>query len=298
MEHKPLGRGLEALLKQGTSTLSAADRESVAKIAVDKIRPNRYQPRVHFSSESLQDLSASIKAHGLAQPLLVSPSAVPGEFELVAGERRLRASKMAGLSEVPCVVRAVSERQRHELSLVENIQREDLNAVEEAEALKKLMSEFSLTQEEVAHALGRSRSAVANKLRLLELPEDIRQAIMVGQLSEGHARTLLGIEERSRQTELSRRILREHLTVRDVEKIVADWQSAHHEGRVKTTKRKDPDVRQLEEDLQRTLGRKVEIQTRGKKKGWLRLAFYSLDDLQLLIRHLKKSKDGHSGRGA
>jgi ParB family chromosome partitioning protein len=138
MAHKALGRGLEALLKPVTGNLSPAAEGTIAKIPVDKIRANRYQPRVRFTPESLQELADSIQIHGLAQPLLVAPSAVPGEFELVAGERRLRASRMAGLVDVPCVVRVVTDRERHELSLVENLQREDLNAIEEAESIKKL----------------------------------------------------------------------------------------------------------------------------------------------------------------
>jgi ParB family chromosome partitioning protein len=292
MQHKPLGRGLDALLKPSESAAAPAGSESVARVAVDKIHPNRYQPRTHFAQEALQELSDSIKHHGLAQPLLVSPSAVPGEFELVAGERRLRAAKLAGLTEVSCVVRNVNDRERHELSLIENIQREDLNAIEEAESLKRLMEQFQATQEDVARALGRSRSAVANKLRLLDLPEDIRRSVMEGALTEGHARALLGVEERARQVELGGRILRERLTVRDVEKIVADWQTASNDGRVKTPKKKDADVRHLEEELQKSLGRKVEIQSSGnKKKGWLRLAFYSVDDLDSLIKHLKKAKE-------
>ncbi len=287
--HKALGRGLDALLQPSEGGIAVEGGEMVAKVPLDKIHPNRYQPRTNFEPEALQELAESIRVHGLAQPLLISPSAIPGEFELVAGERRLRASKMAGLTEVPCVVRPVSERERSELSLIENIQREDLNALEEADALRKLMAEFGLTQEEVAHTLGRSRPAVANKLRLLDLPDELKAALREGRLSEGHARTLLGITDRERQAEIGRRILQEKLTVREVEKLVLDWQSASSEGRVKTARRKNPDVRHLEEELQRTLGRKVEIQGRGKR-GWVRISFYSLDDLQALLDHLKGKK--------
>lgn len=288
MQHKALGRGLDALLQPTLSNPAAG--EAVSKLPVDKIRPNRYQPRTRFSEAALQELSESIRVHGLAQPLLVSPSAVPGEFELVAGERRLRAARLAGLAEVPCVVRTVNDRERHELSLIENIQREDLNPIEEAESIRKLMAEFSLTQEDVARTLGRSRSAVANRLRLLDLPGPVREAVMEGQLSEGHARALLGLAEKD-QTELGERILREKLTVRDVERIVADWQTATRDGRVRPAKRKNADVRHLEEELQRSLGRRVQIQSQGKSRGWVRLEFYSVDDLQTLIQQLRAPKN-------
>lgn len=295
--HKALGRGLDALLQPSEGGVAVEGGEMVAKVPVEKIHPNRYQPRTNFEPEALKELAESIRAHGLAQPLLISPSAIPGEFELVAGERRLRASKMAGLTEIPCVVRPVSERERSELSLIENIQREDLNALEEADALRKLMAEFGLTQEEVAQTLGRSRPAVANKLRLLDLPDELKMALREGRLSEGHARTLLGITDRERQAEIGRRILQEKLTVREVEKLVLDWQSAAHEGRVKATRRKNPDVRHLEEELQRALGRKVEIQGRGKK-GWVRISFYSLDDLQALLDQLKGKKNASGSKPA
>lgn len=287
MERKALGRGLEALLKPGSGSGVAADGQSVIKIPVDKVRPNRHQPRTRFTPDSLAELSESIKVHGLAQPLLVTASAVPGEFELVAGERRLRAARMAGLVDVPCVVRQLTDRERHELSLIENIQREDLNPLEEAESMRKLMDEVGLTQEELARRLGKSRSALANRLRLLELPQMLRNALMEGLISEGHARALLGLSDRGQQEELGKRVVQEKLTVRDVEKLVLDWAGAARSGRVKTARRKNADVRHLEEDLQRTLSRRVVIDARAKNKGWVRLEFYSLDDLDTLVARLK-----------
>ncbi|HNF59535.1 MAG TPA: ParB/RepB/Spo0J family partition protein, partial [Elusimicrobiota bacterium] len=223
MAHKALGRGLEALLKPVMGGGGGDDRSSISKIAVEKIRPNRHQPRVRFTPDSLQELADSIKIHGLAQPLLVSPSAVPGEFELVAGERRLRAARMAGLVDVPCVIRPVTDRERHELSLIENIQRENLNAIEEAESMRKLMDEAGLTQEDMAKRLGKSRSGIANKLRLLELSQMIRNALMEGLLTEGHARALLGLEGKQLQEDLAKRVVQEKLNVRDVERLVAEW---------------------------------------------------------------------------
>lgn len=287
MERKALGRGLEALLKPGSGGGAAADGQSVVKIPVDKVRPNRHQPRTRFTPDSLAELSESIKVHGLAQPLLVTASAVPGDYELVAGERRLRAARMAGLVDVPCVVRQLTDRERHELSLIENIQREDLNPLEEAESMRKLMDEVGLTQEELARRLGKSRSALANRLRLLELPQMLRNALMEGLITEGHARALLGLSDRVQQEELGKRVVQEKLTVRDVEKLVMDWAGAARAGRVKTPRRKNADVRHLEEDLQRTLSRRVVIDARAKNKGWVRLEFYSLDDLDTLVARLK-----------
>jgi ParB family chromosome partitioning protein len=287
MERKALGRGLEALLKPGSGSGPAADGQAVVKIPVDKVRPNRHQPRTRFTPDSLAELSESIKVHGLAQPLLVTASAVPGEYELVAGERRLRAARMAGLVDVPCVVRQLTDRERHELSLIENIQREDLNPLEEAESMRKLMDEVGLTQEELARRLGKSRSALANRLRLLELPQMLRNALLEGLITEGHARALLGLADRTQQEELGKRVVQEKLTVRDVEKLVLDWASAARTGRVKTPRRKNADVRHLEEDLQRTLSRRVVIDARAKNKGWVRLEFYSLDDLDSLVARLK-----------
>lgn len=289
MQKPVLGRGLDALLKPTTPSADGA-RESVARLSLDKIKPNRHQPRAHFKAEALQELADSIKVHGLAQPVLVSPSAVPGEYELIAGERRLRAAKMAGLTEIPAVVRQVTDRQRHELALIENLQREDLNPLEEAQSVKKLMAAFSLTQEEAARVLGKSRSAVANKLRLLDLPEDVRKALSEGEITEGHARALLGVEDDEEKAALARRILAEKLTVRDVERLVTDWQSAAAGGRVKAVRRKNPDVRHMEEELQRSLGRRVTIDPRGKHKGWVKLEFYSVDDLETLLKHLKRVK--------
>ncbi len=290
MAHKALGRGLEALLKPVAGNVLPSAEGTIAKIPVDKIRANRYQPRVRFTPESLQELADSIQIHGLAQPLLVAPSAVPGEFELVAGERRLRASRMAGLVDVPCVVRVVTDRERHELSLVENLQREDLNAIEEAESIKKLMDEAGLTQEEVSKRLGKSRSAVANKIRLLELPQMLRNALIEDLLSEGHARALLGVTDRALQEDLGKRVVQEKLTVRDVEALVAGLAHPAPKTRTAAAKKKDSDVRHIEEDLQRVLGRRVVINALGKTRGWMRLDFYSIDDLDVLVQQLKSVK--------
>ena len=284
--YKALGKGLEALLS--ASPQGAPVHGEVRTIEVSRIKPNRYQPRSHFNDEAIQELADSIRRHGLAQPLLVTPGPGPEVYELVAGERRLRAAALAGMVSVPCIVRDLKDRERFELSLIENVQRQDLNAMEEARALLRLQEEFGLTQEEIATALGKSRSAISNTLRLLSLPKQIQDSIESGLISEGHARSLASLDDPSSQKELAGRIIREKLSVRDVEKIVSDWSGALRAGRVRRARHKDPDVKSVEETLQRALGRQVVIQGRGKKK-WLKLAFYSADDLESLCRRLTES---------
>lgn len=289
MVQKALGRGLEALLKPAMGG-GTDDRSGGHKIPVDKIRPNRFQPRVRFTPESLQELAESIKIHGVAQPLLVSPTASPGEYELVAGERRLRAAKLAGLVHVPCVVRTVTDRERRELALIENLQRENLNPIEEAESMRQLMADGELTQEEVAKRLGKSRSSVANKIRLLDLSQMIRNALSEGLLSEGHARAILSLPQKADQEEVAKRVVQDKLNVRDVERLVATWS---HGGATPPAnapaapRPKNPDVRHLEEELQRQLGRRVVVETRGQDKGWVRLEFYSVNDLDVLTQQLR-----------
>jgi ParB family chromosome partitioning protein len=230
MAHKALGKGLEALfastqskkgeppIHEGKTQVSAAD---IRQIPVEKIKPNRHQPRVHFDPASLEELSQSIKAHGLAQPLMVTETETPGEYELVVGERRLRASKLAGLATVPCTVKKLSGRERFEVALIENIQRQDLNALEEAVALDGLMREYTLTQDQVASAIGKSRSAVANTLRLLKLHDDVQSALRSGTITEGHAKCLAGLTDHAEQLRLLEKITKENLSVRDLEILVA-----------------------------------------------------------------------------
>jgi ParB family chromosome partitioning protein len=285
--HKALGRGLESLLSVSTPA-AAAQGEAVASIPIDKIKPNRYQPRTNFDENKLRELSDSIKQHGLAQPLLVAPSAVPGEYELIAGERRWRASQMAGLKEVAAVVRKVSEKEKFQLSLIENIQRENLNPIEEAKAYKRLCAEFNLTQEELAQIMGKDRSVVANVLRLLNLPEEVQDAIMQGVISPGHGRILAGIDDESRQKQLAEQIIREKLTVREVEKIAADWRTVLNAKKGKL-KKVDAELLHLAEELQRSLGTKVLVF--GKpKKGKIEIHYFSLEELERLSVRLRNGK--------
>jgi ParB family chromosome partitioning protein len=285
--HKALGRGLESLLQ--SSTVSApASGEAVNMIALDKIKPNRYQARVHFDETRLQELAESIKNHGLAQPLLIAPSAVPGEYELIAGERRWRASQMAGLKEVAAIVRQANDKERFQLSLIENIQRENLNAIEEAKAYKRLSDEFALTQEDLAKVLGKDRSVVANLMRLLHLPQEIQDAIAQGIISSGHGKILAGIDDSDKQQQLTARILKEKLTVREVEKIVADWKSVIA-GTEKKTKKTEAELLVLGEELQRKFGTKVKLV--GKpQKGRIEIHYFSLKELERIATLLKGKK--------
>lgn len=269
---------------------SGENANLIKHIPVSSIKPNRHQPRTNFDPVALEELSQSIRAHGLAQPLMVTESA-PGEYELVMGERRLRAAKMAGLETVPCTIKKLSNRDRFELALVENLQREDLNAMEEAIALDGLMKEFDLTQDQVATAIGKSRSAVANILRFLRLHEDVQAALRSGAISEGHAKCLAGVTEHSEQLRLLKRIISENMTVRDLEALLfAEKPDKRRGASSAAAKEPLPEVKEYEEEFQRVLGRRVEIQTSGKR-GWIRFAFYSPWDLDLLCKRLGLIKE-------
>jgi ParB family chromosome partitioning protein len=289
--HKALGRGLEALFASSASKSPVATAASapavepanlVREIPVEKIRPNRHQPRTYFDLEALEELAQSIKQHGLAQPLLVTETATPGEYELVAGERRLRASKLAGLVAVPCTIKKLSNRDRFEVALIENIQRQDLNALEEAVALDGLMREYTLTQEDVANAIGKSRSAVANVLRLLKLHENVQTALRSGTISEGHAKCLAGVPEHAEQLRLLERIVSEQLSVRQLEALLGDRPVKKAATSAKPV---SVEVQKYQEQLQRVLGRRVDLQTNGKK-GWVKLEFYTPEDLDQLCQKL------------
>lgn len=286
--HKALGRGLESLLSVSSAPVVVSGGEAVVNIPVGMIKPNRYQARVEFNADKLNELADSIRLHGLAQPLVVTPSVVPGEYELIAGERRLRASKLAGLSEVPAIVRQADDKQRFHLSLIENIQRENLNPIEEGKAYARLSKEFDVTQEDLAKALGKDRSVVANCMRLLNLPQDIQDAIAGGFMSAGHGRILAGITDEGKLKSLADKIINEKLTVRETEKIVADWKTVLH-GVKKKLKKQDAELLNLSEDLQRRFGTKVRIS--GKpSKGRIEIHFFTLKDLERIVSILRAKK--------
>jgi len=288
---KALGRGLEAILPKYTTSTSQKSGAGTLMIPVDKIKPNRYQARRNFDEGRLKELSVSIKAHGLAQPIVITSSTVPGEYELIAGERRLRAAKLAGLKEVPAIVRDSDDKTRFHLSLAENIQREDLNPIEEALAYKNLMKQFNYTQEELAHLVGKDRSVVANSLRLLSLPEEIQSMIEDGVISAAHGRTLAALSgDPLKQKELLKKIVDGRLTVREVEEIVSEIKkSSSSSSHTKKTRRSIPlELAQLESSLEAIYHTKIRI-SGSVKKGQIVFHYYSLEDLERLSRTLKKA---------
>ncbi len=256
--------------------------EVVRKIDITKITPNPYQPRSDFNQEKLQELADSIKEHGIIQPLLVSYSE-SGGYELIAGERRLEAAKLAGLKKVPTVVKSATERDKAEWALIENIQRHDLNPIEEAIAYKKIQEEFNLIQEEIAQRVGKSRSSVANVIRLLNLPDEVQEALQAGEISEGHARVVLSVQDPEKQRELFKTILKNKLNVRQLEGIVRKGVTRR---RVSGGNNVDPDIADLENKIAENLKTKVKI--RGiKNNGQIIINYYSEEELGEIGRKLK-----------
>jgi len=287
---KALGRGLDALIPQGNLGITPqtdVTAKSYFECEVDLIQPNPFQPRTHFDAEELNQLSLSIKNQGILQPILVRR--LSRGYELVAGERRLRAAKLAGLRQVPVVVKDVTDGEMIEMSIVENIQRENLNPIEEANAYQRLIAEFGLTQEKAAERVGKSRSAVANFLRLRQLPDTIKTSISQGQVSMGHARALLGLTQSAQQNAVWRAIINKELSVRQTEAMVKRLRKnagAAVESKPVTSEERHLAV--ITEDLSRRFGTKVQIKRRGKK-GKLEIEFYSNDDLDRLLNILNPS---------
>jgi ParB family chromosome partitioning protein len=279
---RALGRGLDALIPSGgpVEDEKEADANAFMECDVDLIQPNRYQPRSHFAVEELTQLSESIRKQGVLQPILVRK--LDRGYELVAGERRLRAAKMAGLNKVPVMVKEVTKAQMLEIAIVENIQRENLNPIEEAEAYQRLITEFGLTQEQASERVGKSRSAVANFLRLLQLPDGIKVSITKGQLSMGHARALLGAPNRSQQETAWRVIIRKSLSVRQTEDLIKRLCTAKETVARKKSTTEDRHLASVADNLSRQFGTKVQIKRRGKK-GKLEIEFYGNDDLNRLL---------------
>jgi len=277
-----LGKGLGSLIPQKPQTFTEqvipSARKEILEVGVDEIQANPRQPRAYFSPTDLEDLIGSIKEHGILQPLVVTRS--NGQYELIAGERRLRASRIVGLKTVPVIVRDATEQQKLELALIENIQRQDLNAVEEAIAYRALIDEFNLTQDAVALRVGKSRSNVANIVRLLDLPADILEALKEGRIMKSHARTLLAETDPKKQHELFEQMLNGGVTVRQVEARVSG-KTSH----VSSPVPKDPNIAAHEKRLREILGTKVEIQE-SAGRGKISITFYSRPELMELLERL------------
>ncbi|HXX80636.1 MAG TPA: ParB/RepB/Spo0J family partition protein [Thermodesulfovibrionales bacterium] len=266
-----LGKGLDSLLPDRA--------EDIISIDVDRIIPGEQQPRKVFKDTALKELAASIKEKGVLQPIIVSRTG-DGTFRLIAGERRWRAASLAGLRKVPAMVKDVSSADSLEIALIENIQREDLNPLEMAEAFHRLIKDFDLSQEELSVRVGKERATVANYLRLLKLPGEIKSFVNDGTLTMGHARAILSIEGRPGQVEAARRIIHKGLSVREAENLAKTWGA---EGKKKArVKKKDPQIESLQEKLIRSLGTKVRIHHKGKK-GEIVIEYYSLDELDRLL---------------
>lgn len=280
-----LGKGLGSLIPADVE----ADRGSFRELNVDEVVPNRYQPRDHFDEELLSSLAASIAEVGVIQPIVVRE--LSDGYELIAGERRWRAAKRAGLPSIPAIIRDSDDLSSLETAVVENLHRQDLNALEEAAAYQQLMEDFAFTQEQIATRVGRSRSAVANTIRLLQLPATVQRLVIEGQLSPGHARALLATPDRDKQIQLATRVVDERLTVRDIEELLREEESAVVEENVPSSvptpesvgETTDPGVLELEELLAARLETRVKVQL-GKGPGRLIVDFADLDDLERIYR--------------
>lgn len=282
VKHKGLGRGLDALLA-GDEAEETGDR--MTQLPVTALQRGKYQPRTQMHEEAIAELAASIKSQGMIQPILVRPIA-SGRYEIIAGERRWRAAQRAGLKEVPVLVRDVRDEAALAMALIENIQREDLNALEEAAGIQRLIDEFGMTHQSAGEAVGRSRTAVSNLLRLLQLPASVQQKMLDGALDMGHARALLGLPS-TRQLELAERIVAQGLSVREVERQVAQLGA---DAPVKRQRAVSRDLKDLEEELSDHLGASVEIRSRGKGRGKLEIEYRSLDQLDALLAHLRRPR--------
>lgn len=312
-----LGRGLDALFPEKKSAVKESVKKATVKtenktvvpekttddtteesnrstighkktamiVKISSVEPNVNQPRKQFDEDALLELSESIKQYGVLQPLLVSDK--KDYYEIIAGERRWRAAKLAGLKEIPVIVKEFSEQELVEISLIENIQREDLNPIEEAQAYKRLLTEFHLKQDEVAERVSKSRAAVTNSIRLLKLNEDVQRMVVDEMISTGHARALLAVENPEEQYNLAQRIFDEKLSVRDVEKLV---KNLHKPTKPKKTDDKTMQViyQDIEEKLKQKLGRKVTVTSRGEGSGKIEIEFYNHEDLDRLLDVLNK----------
>jgi len=280
-----LGKGLNALFPDIGSVMEEEGKTGVATLLdIEAIHPNPYQPRKIFDPEKIEELAVSLRSSGIIQPLVVRK--VSDGYELIAGERRWRAAIKAGLKEVPVIIKDVSDDQVLKLSLIENLQRENLNPVEEAEAYYRLIEDFKLLQEAVGEVVGKNRSTITNALRLLKLPEEIKQDLSLGKISSGHARAILVLDNNVKRLTLHREIIKRELSVRQTEKLVKHWKAGKH----LPAPRKEPvEIKSIRENLQRALGTQVKILRKGKQ-GKIEIFFFSDDDLERILEIIQGGK--------
>ena len=291
VKRQGLGKGLGSLLGDMNTQAKLPEIREVTQeeaktaqmIRIRDIEPNRNQPRHHFSEEELQELSDSIRTYGVITPLILVKA--DKHYMIIAGERRWRAAKLAGLKEVPAVIRDYTEREIAEISLVENIQRTDLDPVEEAEAYDRIMKTYDLTQEALSDRIGKSRSAVANSLRLLNLPEDVRKALAEGRLSTGHAKVILSLEDPLKMSDAASEILEKGLSVRDTEKLVKQLKNPKKPA-VRAPLKNQVEYENAENSLSELLKTKVKINRRSENAGKIEIDFYSLEDIERILRHI------------
>lgn len=277
MNKRGLGKGLGALIRENEQEVNG----SVTELKITELEANQNQPRRFFDDQALQELSASIKEHGVVQPIIVRK--IDDNYQIVAGERRWRAARLAGLKTVPVIIKDYTNVQVMEIALIENLQRQDLNSIEEAFAYKSLIEEHDMTQEQISERIGKSRSAIANTLRLLNLPEEIKNMVVQGKISAGHARALLTVEDKKKQIEIANKIIQLQLNVRDIEKLVAQ----KDEKGIKKEEKKSLEIVELEERFKNILTTKVNI-IHKKNKGKIEIEYYSNEDLERILELLEK----------
>ncbi len=295
---KRLGRGLDALLSKPVADTPAvsgqeagADKDRLQKIPVELLQRGQYQPRVDMRQDTLEDLANSIRAQGVVQPIVARPLPVKGNgtqrYEIVAGERRWRAAQMAGLADIPAVIRHVEDEAAIAMALIENIQRENLNPLEEATALERLIDEFDLTHQEAAEAVGRSRASVSNLLRLLDLGDRVKPLLESRELEMGHARALLAIDDKTQQFDAARQVVKKGLSVRETEQLVRRMQDRGKDTKKPASRSANGDIRRLETEMSDKLGARVRIDHTAKGTGKLVINYNSLDELDGILKHIR-----------
>lgn len=290
-KNRGLGKGLEALFNNSEIDTKEITKEKAEEneargitfVDINDIKPNENQPRKEFDEEKIGELASSIKEHGLIQPVILRK--LGKGFEIVAGERRWRACRKAGLKEIPCIVKELTDEQNMLIAIIENMQREDLNPIEEADGINMMITNFGLTQEEVSKSVGKSRPYITNALRLLKLPEEIRNFVSEGKLSTGHARAIAGIEDKENQLKIAEFAVKEGISVREIEKLIKE-QNAPKKRNPRKRAEKNADVKKVEEDLKQIMGTKVSLNQTGKK-GKIEIEYYSREELERLIELLK-----------